>query len=469
MSKSETCYQFPEGFLWGTSTSGPQSEGTVSGDGKGMNNWDYWYSIAPEKFHDRIGPERTSSFYQNYKEDIELLKETGQNVFRPSIQWSRLFPEGVGDINPKAVAFYRDVFKRIKAIGVKPIVNLYHFDLPYALQEKGGWENKEIVFAYEHYAKTCFELFGDLVDTWITFNEPIVPVECGYMNELHYPCKVDPKAAVAVAYHTQLASSLAVKACHELNKHHKISIVLNLTPAYPRSHSEEDLNAARIAELFQMKSFLDPSVLGKYPEELVDIIKKHRLMPEVLDEELEIIANNTIDFLGVNYYQPMRVQAPKPLRSDKESFDFDTYFEAYDMPGKKINPHRGWEIYEQGIYDIAMLIKEHYGNIEWLVTENGMGVEGEEKFIENGIIQDDYRIEFIQNHLIELHKALEAGANCKGYMLWTFIDCWSWLNAYKNRYGLVALDVETQERTIKKSGYWFKELAQNNGFTKGGE
>ena len=151
-------------------------------------------------------------------------------MFRTSIQWSRLIPKGVGDVNPKAVDFYRDVFKRIKSIGVKPIVNLYHFDLPYALQEKGGWENKETVFAYEQYARTCFELFGDHVDTWITFNEPIVPVECGYMNNLHYPCKVNPKAAVAVAYHTQLASSLAVKACHEINPNHKISIVLNLTP-----------------------------------------------------------------------------------------------------------------------------------------------------------------------------------------------------------------------------------------------
>lgn len=469
MPKSKRSYQFPKGFLWGTSTSGPQSEGTISGDEKGMNNWDYWYSIAPEKFHNSIGPEIASSFYQNYKEDIHLLKETGQNVFRTSIQWSRLIPKGVGDVNPKAVDFYRDVFKRIKSIGVKPIVNLYHFDLPYALQDKGGWENKETVFAYEQYARTCFELFGDHVDSWITFNEPIVPVECGYMNNLHYPCKVNPKAAVAVAYHTQLASSLAVKACHEINPNHKISIVLNLTPAYPKSTSEDDLTAARIAELFQTKSFLDPSVLGAYPDELVNLIKKHGLMPEVLPDELDLIRDNTVDFLGVNYYQPMRVQAPRNTLIEQNNFSLNLYFETYDMPGKKINPHRGWEIYEQGIYDIAMLLKEDYNNIEWLVTENGMGVEGEEKFIENGIIQDDYRIEFIQNHLIKLHKAIESGANCKGYMLWTFIDCWSWLNAYKNRYGLVALDVETQKRTIKKSGYWFKELAHNNGFTKGGQ
>lgn len=459
-------YQFPKGFLWGTSTSGPQSEGTIEGDGKGMNNWDYWYSIAPEKFHNAIEPNQTSTFYQHYKEDISLLAETGQTVFRPSIQWARLIPDGTGNVNAKAVAFYRDVFKSIKAIGVKPIVNLYHFDLPYALQEKGGWENKETVYAYEAYARTCFELFGDLVDTWITFNEPIVPVECGYMNDLHYPCKVDPKAAAAVAYHTQLASSLAVKACHDINAGHKISIVLNLTPAYPRSESEEDRKAACIAELFQTKSFLDPSVLGTYPDELVAIIKKHDLMPEVTAEELDTIRRHTVDFLGVNYYQPMRVKAPEKHIALDEAFSLDLYFEHYDMPGKKINPHRGWEIYEQGIYDIAMAIKDHYGNIDWLVTENGMGVEGEEKFLKDGVIQDDYRIDFIKDHLIELHKAISHGANCKGYMLWTFIDCWSWLNGYKNRYGLVSLDLKTQKRCLKKSGYWFKELSQNNGFSR---
>lgn len=171
MTEQKQFYQFPEGFLWGSSTSGPQSEGSVDGDGKGWSDWDYWYSIAPEKFHGQIGPSRTSTFYEHYKQDIALLRETGHTVFRTSIQWSRVFPNGVGEVNPQAIAFYRDVFQTINETGVKLIVNLYHFDLPYALQQQGGWENKATVYAYEHYAKTCFEAFGDLVDTWITFNE----------------------------------------------------------------------------------------------------------------------------------------------------------------------------------------------------------------------------------------------------------------------------------------------------------
>lgn len=464
-------YKFPDGFLWGTSTSGPQSEGIEQGDGKGMSNWDYWFSIAPEKFHHQVGPDRTSTFYKNYKEDIELLEQTGHTTFRPSIQWSRLIPEGVGAINPKAVEFYREVFKRINDKGIKLMVNLYHFDLPYALQAKGGWENKETVYAFRDYAAKCFELFGDLVDTWFTFNEPIVPVEAGYLGEFHYPAKVDLKAAIQVAYNTQLASSLAVEACHRLNPAHRISVILNLTPAYPRSDSPEDLKAARIAELFQAKSFLDPSVKGYYPEELVEIIKAHDLLPDYTSEELDVIRENTVDFLGVNYYQPLRVQAPEDSAGSEDAANdvagptnLDYYFEQYVMPGRKINPHRGWEIYEPGVYDIAMMIKEDYGNIEWILTENGMGVEGEEKFKQDGVIQDDYRIEFIEDHLKVLYQAIEDGANCHGYMLWTFVDCWSWLNAYKNRYGLVELNLETQERTIKKSGHWFKTLSQNNGF-----
>lgn len=457
-------YQFPKGFYWGSSTSGPQTEGRAEGDGKGDNDWDYWFSTKPHRFHNEIGPGQTSTFYEHYIDDIELLEKTGHNIFRTSIQWSRLIPEGRGAVNPKATAFYRDVFKRIRQKGIRLMINLYHFDPPFALQEDGGWENRATVDAYVDYARLCFQEFGDLVDDWITFNEPIVPVECGYLYDYHYPNKVDAKAAVQVAYHTQLASSLAVKACHELLPDKKIGIVLNLTPAYPRSSHPADLKAARVAELFQAKSFLEPSVKGVYPRELLDILQKHDLMPTYTDQELLDIKENTVDYLGVNYYQPLRVMAPKYAPNPDAPFLPDYYYEHYDMPGRKINPHRGWEIYEQGIYDIAQNIKEEYGNIEWILTENGMGVEGEEKFAQDGVIQDDYRIDFVKNHLIELHRAIQDGANCKGYLIWTFIDCWSWLNSYKNRYGLVELDLETQERRIKKSGYWFKELRQQNGF-----
>lgn len=455
--------KFPDNFLWGSSTSGPQSEGTVEGDGKGLSIWDYWYQIEPYKFHNQIGPFKASTFYKNYKEDITLLRQTGHNAFRTSIQWSRLFSNGTGDINQTAVDFYTDMFKCIKEQGIHLIINLYHFDMPLALQEIGGWENRATVEAYEKYARICFKLFGEYVDSWTTFNEPIVHVECGYLYQYHYPCKVDSKAAVQVAYHTQLASSLAVKAAHEFDANNKIGIILNLTPAYSRSDNKYDQEAAEIAELFQAKSFLDPSVKGTYPEKLVEIIKQHDLMPDYQEGDLAIIRDHTVDFLGVNYYQPLRVAAPKYLPNSTAPFTPEYYYDNYQMPGRKMNPHRGWEIYEQGIYDIAMNIKNNYNNIPWILTENGMGVEGEEKFRVNGQIQDDYRIEYYKGHLTYLHKAIQEGVNCKGYLVWTFIDCWSWLNAYKNRYGLVELNLETDERIIKKSGEWFKKLSDNNG------
>lgn len=456
--------KFPDNFYFGNATSATQCEGAYNRDGKGLNIWDLWSNIEPNRFFNGVLSYDTSTFYDNYKEDIKLLKEIGHNSFRTSISWSRLFPNGYGEINKKAVEFYRNVFEELKKNDMEPFVNLYHFDMPASLQEIGGWENYNVTEYYKEYAKTCFELFGDIVKRWFTFNEPIVHVECGYLNCYHYPCKVDPKAAVQVAYHTALASAKAIREYHKLNQGGKIGIVLNLTPAYPRSDNPADVKAARIAELFANKSFLDPSVKGEYDSELIDMIKEHNIMPKYTDEDLNIIKENTVDFLGVNYYQPIRVCARRSMPNPEAPFTPDYYYDNFEMPGRKMNPYRGWEIYPKGIYDIAINIKNNYGNIEWMITENGMGVENEERFKVNGRIEDDYRIDFYKDHLTWLHKGIEEGSNCIRYHVWTGIDNWSWLNAYKNRYGLVELDLKTQKRTIKKSGEWFKELSKNKGF-----
>lgn len=455
--------KFPNDFLFGSATSACQSEGGQV-DGKSESIWDYWYKKDPYKFHDRIGPENTSNFYFDYKENVELLEKTGHNSFRTSISWARLIPKMDGKVNLKAVEFYENYFKAIKAKGIRLFVNLFHFDMPMYLQEIGGWVNKEVVERYVSYAKTCFKLFGKYTDCFFTFNEPIVHVECGYLYQYHYPCEVNPKKAVQVAYNTQLASALAIKALREIDRDKKIGIILNLTPAYPRSQNENDLKAAEIADLFAQKSFLDPSVLGVYPKKLVEIIKKEGLMPEYSKKELEIIKENTVDFLGVNYYQPLRVKENPYKYKESAIFMPSKYYLSYDMPGKRMNPYRGWEIYPRAIYDIAINIKENYNNIDWMITENGMGVENEERFRKDGRIEDDYRIDFIKEHLTFLSQAIDEGANCKGYHLWTFIDNWSWLNAYKNRYGLVEYKLDTGERVIKKSGLWFKKLSEDKGF-----
>ncbi|HLS09612.1 glycoside hydrolase family 1 protein [Lentibacillus sp.] len=459
-------YTFPENFWWGSAASATQTEGAAHIDGKGENIWDYWYQEEPNRFYNQVGPENTSRFYERYKDDIQTMKKLGHNSFRLSISWSRLIPDGTGDVNEKAVQFYHDVLDELIAAGIEPFVNLYHFDMPLVLQEMGGWENRKVVEAFADYAKTCFSLFGDKVTKWFTQNEPIVPVEAGYLYDSHYPNVVDFKRAVQVGYNSAVASAMAIRAFKDGDYKGKIGIILNVTPSYPRSNHPADQKAGRVADLFFNRSFLDVSVKGTFPDELVQILRDHSMLPstETMDEKL--LQENTVDILGVNYYQPRRVKAKEYMPHPDAPLMPEHFFDFYDMPGKKMNPYRGWEIYEKGIYDILINLKENYGNIECFISENGMGVQNEGRFKdEDGIIQDDYRIEFYREHLKWVHAAIQQGSNVKGYHVWTFMDNWSWLNAYKNRYGLVSIDLENDAtRQIKKSGSWFKELALNNGF-----
>ncbi|WP_076800379.1 glycoside hydrolase family 1 protein [Latilactobacillus curvatus] len=462
-----TFYDFPKDFWWGSAASGPQTEGRIDGDGKGDNIWDYWYQQAPEKFFNQVGPARTSDVYQQFKSDIQLMKQTGHNSFRTSIQWSRLFPQGTGEINQQAVDFYNAYIDELIANGIEPFMNLYHFDMPLALQKKGGWLNRETVDAYVHYAETCFELFGDRVKKWFTHNEPIVPVEGGYLYQFHYPAEINLAHAVQVGYHETLASAMAIQKYHARNQGGQIGIILNLTPSYPRDATNPaDVKAAQIADAFFNRSFLDPAVKGEFPADLVAILKDLAILPDYQPADLALIKANTVDLLGINYYQPRRVKAKETPIDHTNGPMPDDFFDNYDMPGKKVNPYRGWEIYERGIYDILKNVRENYGNIPCFISENGMGVEGEERYRNaDGQIDDDYRIEFVQDHLKYVHQALQEGSNCLGYHMWTCMDNWSWTNAYKNRYGFIAVDLDHDcQRTIKKSGHWFKQVADQNGF-----
>ncbi|MBM7541005.1 glycoside hydrolase family 1 protein [Amphibacillus cookii] len=455
-------YQFPENFWWGSAASATQTEGSNNGV-KGKDIWDQWFATEPNRFFEGVGPGVTSDFYNRYKEDIKNMKEIGHNTFRMSISWARLIPGGRGDVNQEAVTFYNQVIDELLANDIEPFVNLFHFDMPFELQELGGWENREVINDYVNYARTAFDLFGDRIKTWFTFNEPIVPVEGGYLYDFHYPNIVDAKRAIQVAYHTMIAHAKAVEAYHK-DYNGKIGIVLNLTPSYPRSQNPADLKASHICDLFFNRSFLDPAVKGEYPEDLIKLLEEHGHLPVTEPGDQHLLKANTVDLLGVNYYQPRRVKAKDSLPNPYSPFMPDWFFDNYEMPGRKMNPYRGWEIYEKGIYDIMMNLKQSYGNIESFISENGMGVQNEERFLNNGRIEDDYRIDFIKEHLKWLHKAIEEGCNVKGYHLWTFMDNWSWMNAYKNRYGFFSVDLKTQTRTAKKSASWFAEVSQQNGF-----
>ena len=457
-------YEFPKSFWWGTASSAPQSEG--ASDKRAKMTWDEFFEKDPIRFFDGVGPETTCDVYNHYKEDFSIMKDLGLKTYRTSISWARLFPEE-GKINQEAVDFYNDLIDEMIKNGVEPFMNLFHFDIPMYLQEQGGWESKKAIDLYVEFAKACFELYGDRVKYWFTFNEPVCCADGGYLDDRHYPNVVDFKRTIQVGYNIHVAHAKAVLAYKEKNYGGKIGIIHVLAAVYPRSQNPADIRAAYVYDLFYNRSFLDPVFKGEFPKDLVDIIKSQNAMPLCSPEENECIKKAEIDIFGLNFYYPKRIKAresvPHPDSPFKPSHLYDLYNE---MKGIKLNPYRGWEIYEKGIYDLAIMMRDEYNNIPWFVAENGMGVENEARFKDSQeMIQDDYRIQFMKDHLIWLHKAMGEGCNCLGYHWWTFVDNWSWINAYKNRYGIVELDREHNlKRRVKKSGYWMKEMIQNNGF-----
>jgi 6-phospho-beta-glucosidase len=456
--------EFPKTFFWGAASSATQAEGRERGDGKGENIWDYASKEYNHRFYDGVTTENTSYFYRDYEQDIQKMQDISFNSFRTSISWSRLIPKGTGAVNLEAVEFYNKMIDKLLEKGIEPFINLYHFDMPMELQNQGGFENREVVAAYKEYAKACFELFGDRVKYWFTFNEPMIPAEAGYLHDRHYPYVVDFKRAASVLHNIIVAHCEAVQIYREMKLPGKIGIIMDVIPVYPRSQNPADLHAAEMADLFYTKSVNDAILKGKYPAKLKEVLIKYDQLPEISTTDITLISETSIDLLGINYYRPRRVKAKECLPNPEGVFSPEWFFDEYVMPGRRMNTSRGIEIYPKGIYDIAKKIQTEYGNIDWFVSENGIGIEGEEAFIEEGIVQDQYRIDFLKEHLTYLKKAMEEGSNCLGYHMWTFVDCWSWGNAYKNRYGFYRLELETGEKSVKKSGLWFKELVQQNGF-----
>lgn len=457
--------EFDKNFDFGTASSGPQSEGAFNK--KHESVWDYWYKNDKNRFFDHVGPEKTSNVYNFYETDVKIMKEMKLKSFRTSIQWTRLIKDFyTGEPDPEGVEFYNKYIDCMIENDIEPVINLFHFDTPMDLeQDFGGFKSRKMIDLYEKYAKTAFELFGDRVKRWISFNEPIAHTRGAYLNDKGYPNERSGKSYVQANFNILLAHVKAKKIHDNMLENSDFSIVLDLLPAIPRSNNEGDVYAAKVYDLFFNGIFMDPCVKGEYSEEYFAILEKHDIMFEYESGDFELIKNNTVKTVGINYYQPFRVKQKDYLPNPAVVFTPDYYYEEYIMPNRRMNKYRGWEINPKSIYDIAKKVQEEYGNIRWFISENGMGVENEERFINSdGIIDDSYRIEFIKEHLYWLHKAIEEGSNCFGYHLWTFVDNWSWTNAYKNRYGYVALDYTTSKRTIKKSGYWIKEVIMNNGF-----
>lgn len=454
---------FPKNFYWGSALSGPQTEANGINELNGANSiWNKWYKEEKGRFYN--GKFCLNNFKEKYPEDIKMAKDAGMNSLRTSFQWSKIFPEK-GIVSEEAIIFYHNVLDELKKNNIEIFMNMFHFDMPVWAEEMGGWTSREVVEEFLNYSKVLFDNFGDKVKYWFTFNEPIVTVEAQYLYDWHYPNENNFEMAMRALWNTNLAHHKVVEEFKKRNLKSEIGIILNITPAIPRSNNSKDIEASKIAELFQWKSYLDTAVKGKFPQELINLLKEKNIWPDGLDrdEDKKLFENNLIDILGINYYSPLRVKALDYLPDWNSPISPSShFFNTYSMPYARMNEYRGWEIHPKSLYTMLKTIKDEYGNIKHFVSENGMGVQGEEKFEIKGVIQDDYRISFLREHIYWMHKAIEEGSNCIGYHMWTYIDNWSWANAYKNRYGLISLNIDTGKRTPKKSFDWFKNLASEN-------
>lgn len=457
-------YKFPEGFLFGSATAAAQIEDQQPREGRGSTNWDTYYNSDKTLFFNEKYV--MNDFLDNWKEDIDIAAKLNFNSLRIGVSFARIFPEGLEKTNQKGVDFYHKVFDYIKSKGITLIVTMYHFDMPTWVENKGGLLYRGVGEIFGKYAGFLAKEYKQ-PDMWATLNEPVVPVKGGYWEAFHYPAQTNftesMKAVInMISIHLNMMKQI------KANTNTKAGVVISVEPAIPATSSEKDVTAAAISDMLEWRSFADAMLLGKGPKDLQDFATSKGMWPEDYswDIDKELLDDKSIrsDFLGVNYYQPLRIQAnktEKELSNDKAPIEM--FYEKHEKEGIRMNPYRGWEIHPESVYDILMTVKEKYNNMPVYISENGMGVENEDKFRdENGMINDHYRIEFIGEHLTWINKAIDAGSNVFGYHMWTYIDNWSWRNAYKNRYGYIELDLETGKRKEKASASWIRNVIKTN-------
>lgn len=461
--------KFPQSFLWGAGSAAYQVEGAWNEDGKGLSNWDVFAKKPGKTFQGTTG-EIAADHYHRYREDVSLMKEMGLKSYRFSISWSRIFPDASGVVNPAGVAFYTNLLDELNRNGIQPMVTLFHWDLPQYLEEKGGWENRETITAFVQYAKTCFQAWKGKVALWCTFNETLEFIMSGYLIANFPPEVSDPKRFLQVSHHVHIAHALAVRAFREIIPEGKIGIANVLDPMVPASERPEDQRAFQLAEACYTHWFYDPVLKGRYPKELFAHVQATYGAPVVKAEELELLQQTSIDFIGVNYYR-RKIAAANPGKSNyainvtgvkgsSEPFGFHGYF-------KFIKNEQGrytdwdWEICPEGLYLGMQRIKERYGDIPIYVTENGMGSKD---ILEDGRIHDHARIAYLDEHIDAIYRAIQDGIDCRGYYVWSFTDLLSWLNGYQKQYGFVYIDRKDHLKRYKKdSFYWYQSIIETNG------
>ena len=429
---------FPTGFRFGAATAAYQIEGGVAEDGRGESIWDTFCRIPGAILNGDTG-DVACDHYHRWESDLDLMADLGLESYRFSIAWPRVQPDGAGALNPAGVAFYRRLVEGLLERGIEPMATLYHWDLPQALQDAGGWAARDTAQRFAEYAEHMARELGDVVDQWITHNEPWVAAFAGHVQGRFAPGLRDWSTALRVAHHLLLSHGLAVEALPGT-----VGITLNFSPINPAQAGDEE--AARLYDGHLNRWFLDPVLRGAYPED-VRAVYEERVGPldAVRDGDLEVIAR-PIDFLGVNYYFAARVRADptaEPLR-------------AAQVPGRPPLTAMGWEVDPDELHGLLLRLHREYDGVPLYITENGAAYDDPPP--ENGVVLDPERLAYYEGHLDAVARAIADGADVRRYTAWSLLDNFEWSSGYSKRFGLVHVDYATQRRTLKGSGAWYRDF-----------
>lgn len=455
---------FPDDFLWGASTSAYQAEGAYNEDGKGLSVQDLHHpkDIADFKI--------ASDHYHHFKEDVQMMAELGLKAYRFSIAWTRIIPDGDGEINKAGIDFYNALIDELCAYHIEPVVTMYHFDLPLALHEKGGWANRHTIDAFVRYARILFENFGDRVKYWLTINEQNVMINHpNAMNPGRLPSK---KELYQQCHNMFVASAKATLLCHEMIENGKIGPAPNITAIYPETCKPEDIIAADNWESIRCWLYLDMAVYGRYNNLVWSYLEDHMLTPEIEEGDMDLLAQAKPDYLGINYYATATVAGPKNDGTDCQARNGDQQIiigeeGVYRAANNQYleTTEYGWMIDSIGLRVTLRRIYDRY-HMPILITENGIGAKDE--LAKDGKIHDHYRIDYLQRHFHQAQLAITDGVDLIGYCPWSFMDLVSTHQGYGKRYGFVFIDrdeknIKQLKRIKKDSFYWYRDIIQNNG------
>jgi beta-glucosidase len=443
--RQEPGADYPPGFRFGVATAAYQIEGAWDEDGRGESIWDRFCHTPGNVARGETG-DVACDHYHRWREDVELIAALGIESYRFSISWSRVQPDGRGALNPQGVAFYRRLAEALLERGIEPVATLYHWDLPQALQDDGGWAERDVAERFASYAGLMAEQLGDVIGQWITHNEPWVVAFLGHVEGRKAPGVRDWPTALRVSHHLLLSHGRAVQALRAAAPAGTpVGITLNLHPQRPASDAEEDVAATRIADGYGNRWFLDPVLRGSYPEDMLELYGRWFGPPDsVRPGDLEVISQ-PLDFLGVNYYFPQHVRAdpsvvPLGLRHDAPIGPLTTM---------------GWGQDPSGLREILVRVRRDYGDLPIYVTENGAAFEDGE--VVDGYLDDPERLEYLEGHVAAVQQAIADGVDVRRYFVWSLLDNFEWESGYAARFGIVHVDFATQRRVPKRSGLWYRD------------